>query len=100
MNDADAVSEMRARFSWLGECLAAADVVEACASLAGYREGRAFEILDLSARDDNPCWLPQRAFEDVAELCANPRNADSLVALIVRLRRSSVQRQAYVVAER
>ena len=62
------VDRMRSRFS--GEEASSSDVVAACARLLGGAEDAVEFLVSVVAREDNPCWLPQEAFEDVCDLVA------------------------------
>jgi hypothetical protein len=62
-----AVDSLRSRFS---EDASASDVVAACARLLGGGEDAVEFLVSVVAREDNPCWLPQEAFEDVCDLVA------------------------------
>jgi hypothetical protein len=62
------VDRMRSRFS--GEEASSSDVVAACARLLGGAEDAVEFLVSVVAREDNPCWLPQDAFDDVRDLVA------------------------------
>ena len=66
----------------------ACDAIEACCFLnrncrvTGHT-ARTCEIFSgIMAREDNPCWLEQAAFDDVVQLAANDR---TVIALVERL---------------